>query len=194
MFQKSLNKYVDTDLSSASISTNYSLSNLNGYISVPIGNQVFMSSTSINNTSVSCAYTLYTGTNDNFALNLFIDPTQTPTATVFFNAPNTTKNNITGHLVVPVFKGGFESNYYYSFNANNTLVLPKVGIPTNLQSQIVYVPKGTSYQVYDKSMNLSNWVGFVTLPVGNTDLLSKAFNNSDINLTVLSQSQYTITD
>lgn len=163
-------------------------------MTVPIGDLTFMSATSINNTQVSCGYTLYTGINDNFMTRIFIDPSQTPTATVYYNGPNTSKNNITGHLVVPVFKAGLESSRYYSLNANNNVILPSGGAPTNLQSQVVYVPKGTSYTIHDASMDLNDWVGFVVLPVGESDYLSTAYNNSDINFSVLSQSPYKITD
>ena len=145
--QISIIKYFDSDLSKASINLNYSWNNHNGYMTVPIGDSTFMSATQINGTSVSSAFTLYTGTN-NFTTKIFIDPTQTPNVTVYYNGPNTAKNNITGHLVIPVFKAGLQSSRYYSLNSNNNVILPSGALPTNLQSQVVYVPKGTSYKVY----------------------------------------------
>ena len=39
-------------------------------------------------------------------------------------------------------------------------------------------------------MDLSDLVGFVVLPVGDTDFLSTYYNDSDINYSLLSQSPY----
>lgn len=47
-FQKLATKYLDTDLTTAGVNTSYSINNLNGYITVPIGDLTFMTANSIN--------------------------------------------------------------------------------------------------------------------------------------------------
>jgi hypothetical protein len=136
--------YLDSAISSASVSSNYSFSHFNGYLSIPIGTSDFLSAGQINGTPVYCPNTAY-GTSNNFNNPVFIDPTVNSSATVHNTNSNTSSNNVTGNLIVPVFQPDYATTYYATVDGDGNVVLPSGGVPSSIQSQIVYVPKGTSY-------------------------------------------------
>jgi hypothetical protein len=182
-------------LSSASIGSSYSFSSYNGYLSIPIGTADFLSGASINGISIYSPNTVYSGTSsNNFNNAIFIDPTVNSTATVHNTNSNTLTHNVTGNLVVPVFQSDYATTYYATVDSSGNVILPTGGVPSTQQTQVVYVPKGTSYQIFDATVDLSNWVGFLVIPVGSTDLLDVNYPNTDIDYTTLSADPYTVTD
>lgn len=125
---------------------------------------------------------------------MFIDTTNIPTATLLYNATSTNKINILGHLVIPVYNPGLEGAHYSTVDSANNLVLPTAGVPLDLKNQVVFVPKGTSYTVYDKTTDTNNPTGYILLPVGNTDFLSAVYPYDDINYQLLSSGPYYVYD
>lgn len=147
--QRLATKYNDSDLTAANVNTNYSCNSLNGYITVPIGDLTYMTATSINGYDVSCAYTSYTGNQDDFSVPVFVDTTNVASATLLYNAPPTNRIKILGHLVIPIYNLGLETAHYYSVDNSGNLILPTAGVPYDLQNQVVFVPQGTTYTIYD---------------------------------------------
>ena len=144
--------YLDSSLTSNSINANYTYSKFFGHLTVPVGDPTFIAGTSISGTTISCNTVLYSITSNNFALPVFVDANDSElylsngVATLLYNAPPYSENNMPhGHLVVPVFQESVAQNYYATLSSTGVVVLPSNGSPQSLQSQIVWVPQGTSY-------------------------------------------------
>jgi len=50
-----------------------------------------------------------------------------------------------------------------------------------LKNQVVYVPKGTTYTIYDKRTQTQNFTGYLVLPVGNANYLGLKYPITDVD-------------
>jgi hypothetical protein len=97
------NLYTDPDLVAASIDSNYSYLNNDGYISLPIGTAQFMQDTTIGAANVVPPYTGFNFTNgypNDFSKALFVPNVLGNNALVYSTL---TGSGIAGHLVIPVY-------------------------------------------------------------------------------------------
>lgn len=97
-----------------------------------------------------------------------------------FNSPS---SSISGSLVIPVPKSSAASVLYATIDELNRIKPPSGSSPFAAQTQVVYVPKGTNYTIYDsRRMNVSNLEGFLVVPFGNSTFNQSQYDRSEVNI------------
>ena len=138
----------------AGVGPEYMAGSTTGFLSVPVGTADFMSSTNVGGNPVFNPYTNYTQAGPNyFASPTFCDPTQVTSATVLWPYQNTL---VSGHFVVPIFKDAHVGNWYATINASGQFEPPTQSSNNVLSNQVVYVPAGESYLIFDSSTSTTD--------------------------------------
>ena len=154
-----------------------------------------MTATSIDGFPVSSPYKCYTGNQDDLTVPLFVYTANIPSATLLYNATSYQQNNIRllGHLVVPIYNPGCETTHYFSADSSGNVIRPSGGVP-DVQNQVVYVPQGTTYKIYDQNTDTSSFSGYLILPVGNADYLELSYPVTDVDFEQLSTAPFYFQD
>ena len=175
-------EYVSTDFSTVPgiDGAKYNHQNFVGYMTLPIGNLDFMTQNNINGAAVHNPYKQYDfrhPTTNSFSDPTFIDPNFGGSAVLNYTVPNP----IIGHLVVPVFKAGEMEKWYNNYNKDNQLRTPTQLSSTQIFNQVVFVPKGTPYDVLHNGLSHHDKIGFLVVPVGDMFYSFRRYFNATVN-------------
>lgn len=128
--------------------------------------------------------------NNNWAYPVFVDTSKVPSATLQFNSSS---SSIQGSLVIPIPKPASAGSLYATFDENNRIVPPSVSSPNAAESQVVFVPKGMRYNIFNsKRMNVSGLEGFLVIPIGDTSFNQSQYDSFAINIE--NYTNYSVTD
>jgi hypothetical protein len=109
----------------------------------------------------------------------FVDGTQSGDCTLAFTIPQS-QTQIRGHLVVPIIKSTAQNQFYSRAGPFNSLT-PQSNTTINTENQVTYVPAGQPFVIKgpSKPVNLSVSLGYVVLPLGETNYNYNRFNSAE---------------
>jgi len=182
-FERDINTYTDTEVSTYSYSPTLNYSACTGFLTVPVGDYEFMTSTSKGVRTIYNPYTQYDYSNPSsidWETPTFVDATQSGTVTLNYTVPPT-QTDVKGHLIVPIMKETAVNQFYTRAGPFQNRS-PQSDTSASTINQVLYVPAGTSFQVKNLTTRVVDTTksrGFVILPIGDVIYNAGIYSSSE---------------